>query len=249
MKIGIFDSGIGGLTVLKEMLKYHPQHHYIYFGDSKNLPYGNKSKQELMILANNIINFLIEKKVDLIIIACGTISSNIAEELKNNYQIPIIDIVNPTIKYLNDKKMRDVGIIATTMTIKSKTFDKSNLTNVKNLVLQDCPSFVPIIENNEIDTKLCDIKIEEYLSSMKKSNIKSLVLGCTHYPLLSNKISTYFNNNINIINMGTIIAENLNLAKQTTFELELYFSELNDSLINNVNNIIGNYPVKIKIIK
>ena len=110
-------------------------------------------------------------------------------------------------------------------------------------------SFVPIIENNEIDTKLCDIKIEEYLSSMKKSNIKSLVLGCTHYPLLSNKISTYFNNNINIINMGTIIAENLNLAKQTTFELELYFSELNDSLINNVNNIIGNYPVKIKIIK
>lgn len=244
MKIGVFDSGIGGLTVLKELIDNHPNHHYIYYGDSKNLPYGNKSKEELKVLTDNIIKFLINKKVDVIVIACGTVSSNIYDDIKDKYKVPIHDIINPTINYLNEKKLNDVGIIATTMTIKSGVFNKQDLFNVNNLMVKDCPEFVPIIENREQETNFCTEKIHEYLSFMKNSNIKSLVLGCTHYPLLSNEINEYFNKNINIINMGTIIAKQLDLKSQTNFKLELYFSNINETIQNNVSLIIGDFPIE-----
>lgn len=245
MRIGIFDSGIGGLTVLKEIIKKFPNNHYIYFGDSKNMPYGNKSFEELMNLAKNNIQFLLSKKVDLIIIACGTVSSNINSEFKKQYNIPIIDIINPTINYLNKTNLKNVGIIATTMTINSNVFNKNNL-KIKNLILKDCPSFVPIIEKNLINTKYCDLEIEKYLSFMK-NQIKNLVLGCTHYPLLEDKLKTFFNNKTNLINIGTIIANELNLKNETNFKLDLYFSDLNSSLKTNVINIMGNnITLKIK---
>lgn len=244
MRVGLFDSGIGGLTVLKELIKKHPNHHYIYFGDTLNMPYGNKSKEELSFLANNIIEFLISKKVDLIIIACGTVSSNIGEELKRQYKLPIIDIVSPTIDYINKNNYTDVGLIATSMTIKSKVFSK-RITEVRE---QECPSLVPIIENDEINTEICNQKINEYLLPLKKEKIRTLILGCTHYPLLTNKIEEYFNNDIELINMGTVLASSINLENETDYKLELYFSKINDQLITNVKNIIGEEKVNLKII-
>ena len=122
MKIGIFDSGIGGLTVLAELIKKYPNNKYYYFGDNINAPYGTKSKEELLKLSNKIINFLNKKDVDLIIVACGTISSNVFDKLPKD--IKIYDVISPTIDYINNSNYETIGLIGTKMTIKSKTFEK-----------------------------------------------------------------------------------------------------------------------------
>lgn len=244
MRVGLFDSGIGGLTVLKELIKTHPNHHYIYFGDTINMPYGNKNKEELYFLSNNIIEFLISKEVDVVIIACGTVSSNIDEHFKSKYNVPIIDIISPTIDYINQNNFNNLGLIATSMTVKSKVFSK----RIAEVREQECPSFVPLIENNEIDTEVCNEKIKEYLAPFKDDNVKKIILGCTHYPLLTNKIKEYFNNDIELINMGTILANSINLENETDYKLELYFSKINDQLVKNVENIIGENKINLKII-
>jgi len=244
MRIGLFDSGIGGLTVLKELIKVHPNHHYIYFGDNLNMPYGNKTKEELRCLANNIIEFLIEKQVDLIIIACGTVSSNIDLDLKRNHNIPIYDIISPTIDYVNKNNYNDLGLIATNMTIKSQIF-KSKIKKIRE---QACSSFVPLIENDKINTDECKNEIKKYLLPLKEKNVRTLILGCTHYPLLEKQLKSFFENDVELLNMGTILANNLKLSNETDYKLELYFSKINNQVINNVENIIGDTKINLKVI-
>lgn len=232
MKVGLFDSGIGGINVLNELVKKYPHNHYIYYGDTKNLPYGNKSKDELIKLSSNIIEFLINKQVDVIIIACGTVSSNCYEELKEKYNVPIYDIITPTLDFLRNSPYNKIGVIATTRTIESKIFDIKE----KDIFMKDTPSFVPIIENNKIHENEEVIKKE--LECFKDSNIESLVLGCTHYPLLSNVINKYLS--IPLINMGTCLSETINLESNSDLKIELYFSKLTDEIRNNVEIILDN---------
>lgn len=228
MRVGLFDSGIGGVNVLRELVKKYPHNHYIYYGDTKNLPYGNKSTEELIKLSTNIIEFLIKKKVDIIIIACGTISSNCYNELKTRYSIPIYDIISSTISYLKECPYKNIGVIATTRTIESKIFDIPN----KNIIMKDTPSFVPIIENSLIDDS--DQIINDELTFF--NNIEALVLGCTHYPLLSNKINKYLN--VPLINMGICLANKLNLTANDNLQIELYFSKLNEHIKRNTSDIL-----------
>lgn len=230
MKIGIFDSGVGGLNVLAELIKVYPNNHYIYYGDTKNVPYGNKSKDELLKLSLNIIHFFEEKEVDLIIIACGTVSSNCYLELKDKTNIKIIDIISPTINYINSSSFSNIGLIGTTKTIESKIFP-SNIN--KNVIYKDTPSFVPIIENNEIDNKKDEI-INEL--SFFKDRVDCLILGCTHYPLLSDIINNFLN--IPLIDMGRCMIEKINLNNNNLLKIELYFSYLNEEIIKNINKII-----------
>ena len=216
MRVGIFDSGIGGLTVLKKLIQKYPNNEYIYYGDSKNVPYGNKSIEELKLLSSNIMDFLINKKVDLVIIACGTISSNLTLYLKDKYNIKIIDIISPTIKYLNESNYNKIGILGTTNTIKSKIFSKSINKDIKEV---ECPLFVPIIENNNYD-KLNDC-LKLYLSDLKDRDL--IVLGCTHYPIIKNKIQKFLSNSI-IIDMS----DNISISNDGKSSVELYFSCLNE---------------------
>ncbi|MFA5604037.1 MAG: glutamate racemase [Bacilli bacterium] len=242
MRIGLFDSGIGGLTVLKELIKTHPHNHYIYFGDTKNMPYGNKSKDELFVLADKSIQFLMDKKVDIIVIACGTISSNIDDDFKNKYEVPLIDIISPTIDYVNKFNYDNIGIIATSMTIKSDAFSRK----INGLITMECPDFVPIIENEQVDTEICDLKIKEYLEPLKTKQIKYLILGCTHYPILEDKINSFFDNNIKLINMGSVLSDSIEIKGEYDNNLELYFSKINDRLISNVKTIIGDEEIKLR---
>lgn len=232
MKVGLFDSGIGGINVLSELVKKYPHNHYIYYGDTKNLPYGNKNKDELIKLSSNIIEFLIKENVDIIIIACGTVSSNCYEELKEKYNVSIYDIITPTLEFLRNSSYNKIGIIATTKTIESRVFDIEN----KTIIMKDTPSFVPIIENNKINENEEVIKKE--LEYFKDSNIESLVLGCTHYPLLSNVINK--NLSIPLINMGTCLCEEIRMVGNEELKIELYFSKLTDEIRNNVEIILDN---------
>ena len=139
MRIGVFDSGVGGLTVLKEVIKKYPNNQYFYFGDNINVPYGTKTKEELFCLASNIIEFLLTKEVDMIVIACGTVSSNIYSQLVLKYDIPMFNVIDATINYVNNSNLENIGVIATDMTVKSKVFEKLN----KKVISKACPFFVP----------------------------------------------------------------------------------------------------------
>lgn len=230
MRIGVFDSGIGGLTVLKKLYKHYPNNEYIYYGDTKNLPYGNKTKKELEVLSSNDVEFLISKNVDIIFIACGTVSSNCINYLKNKYNIPIYDIITPIIKYLNDSSYKNIGVIATNATIDSHIF----LNNVnKNIYEIKTPDFVPLIENNNQKdlTKAIDNYLHEY-----KDKLDILILGCTHYPLIKDSLNKYFNNRIPLLDMSELLLDRL--QDNNISSINIYYSKLTDTILKNTKRIL-----------
>ena len=225
MRVGLFDSGVGGLTVLRKLKEKYPLNDYIYFGDTLNIPYGEKDIDTLYTLSSRIVDFLVKERVDLIIIACGTVSSNCYYRLKNKYDIEIIDIISPTIKYVKENKFNDIGVIATSRTIDSHVF-KNNLDIT--VYEEACSEFVDLIESNKYDL----IDVEKHLDNIKSNNI---VLGCTHYPLIKDKI------NRNCIDMADNIILNDNSGNATT---TLYFSKIDDKVTDNINRILNfNYCI------
>lgn len=227
MRIGMFDSGVGGLTVLNRLVHEFPNNEYIYFGDTKNNPYGNKTKQELEMLSSNIVDFLIDKKVDLIIIACGTISSNVYGALKEKYNIKIVDIISPVINYINNSCYNKIGVIATEATINSNAFNNIN----KDIKLVACKEFVPIIEKS--DYEKLDEYTNVYLNNLKDRDL--IILGCTHYPIIKDKICKYLGNNIRLLDMSECLPK---ISNSGNSRVELYFSILNDSIKINIEKIL-----------
>lgn len=232
MILGIFDSGIGGLTVLKEILKKNSFDKIIYFGDTARLPYGEKSKEELLDIAKENVDFLLSKGAEKIVIACGTVSSNVLEELKKDYNIEIIGIVDALIEGAKEKTINNkIGIIATSATIKTHIF--KNKLNGYHVYEMSCPKFTPLIESGKLDSKEMNDAINEYLKPLKDEGVDTLILGCTHYPILSKKIKKYFDYPINLINSGVIIADNLFDGKIKNPELEIYCSGSIEDFKNN----------------
>ena len=232
MRVGLFDSGVGGLTVLKQFLKYHPNNEYFYYGDTLNVPYGDKTKEELYNCVNKIINYLKDKKVDIIVIACGTVSANLYEDLKQELDIPIYSVISETMNYINNSNYKNTMVMATNATINSHIFKRKINSNVIEVA---CPKLVPIIESN--DYSQLDAILDEYLKD--KDKIDSLILGCTHYPIIRKQIEAKINNDIDIIDMGEILAKNIQLEDSVS-NVELYFSKTNDIVENNVKNILNN---------
>ncbi len=235
MRVGIFDSGIGGLNVLKEVLKKYPSGEYIYYGDTKNLPYGNKSKEELLELSKNILDFFTLKKVDIIIIACGTVSSNCFYELKKISKISIYDIITPTISYLKSLEKEKIAIFGTKRTIDSHIFSK----NIEKEVLEIATKeFVPMIEEDKYDLEI----IKKYANMIKDYDV--LVLGCTHYPIIKDKLKKYLQDNILIVDMGVCLLDNIKIKESNNLKIELYFSKIDNTLKENIKKIIK-YDYKI----
>lgn len=228
MKIGMFDSGVGGLNVLKEFIKVYPNNQYYYYGDTKNIPYGDKDKETLLKLSINIIKFFIEKNVDLIIIACGTISSTCVKELRNITTIPILDIISPTIQYLKKNPANKILVFGTKRTIENHIF-KNNLTNVIEV---STPEFVPMIENNHVDTLIIKSYLKNYI------DIDILVLGCTHYPLLINEFKKYLKDETKILDMGKILVNTIPLKNNSVSSIKLYFTKIDKVLEENIKKII-----------
>lgn len=232
MRIGVFDSGFGGLTVLSSLIKKYPNNEYIYFGDTLNAPYGNKTKEELLNLSSKIVEFFIEKKVDQIIIACGTISSNVYKYLKEKYSIPILDILSPTINYLNKNKIENILVMATSMTIQSGIFNP-----FKQIA---CPKIVPLIENGEINSLEMKDVLVEYLTNV---DAQTIVLGCTHYPLIKDNIADFFNKQIEFIDMGEILANSI-VLEDKEYKLTFCFSNINEFIERFIEKNFENYVIK-----
>lgn len=241
MRVGIFDSGLGGLTILKNLLDNKPNNEYIYFGDTINLPYGNKSKEELLSISDNIIKFLINEKVDIILIACGTISSSIYDEIKDNYSVELIDIITPIVEDLKLMNVKKVGLLGTKMTILSGTFKKKIQELGIKVIDQACPQFVEIIENRSDED--INYYIEKYLNHMRYSNLELIIPGCTHYPIIGNEIHNYLN--VPIMDIGKSICKYLDL-KDSKKDLKCYFSLLDEDIKKRVRKVIGDCEIEEK---
>ena len=207
--IGVFDSGVGGIVVLKELRKQLPQESFIYLGDNKQFPYGAKSKEVIIELTKVGIEFLIKKDVKAIVIACGTATSQALEEVKEQYSIPIIGIIEPTVTYLKEKEIKNIGVIATAGTIRSKGCNHEILKQIPDAQIQStaCPLLAPMVEEGWTENKVAKLTVKEYLKDMKKIDV--LILGCTHYPLLEKAIHKCLNKKVELINTGTYIAKQL----------------------------------------
>lgn len=210
--IGMFDSGVGGLTVFKEVKKQLPNENIVYLGDTKRFPYGSKSKESIIELTKQGIEFLIGQNVKLIVIACGTATSQALEEVKKIYSIPIIGIINSTVEYLEHKyrdKEPQIGVIATKGTIRSNGWqNKIELLMPKaKIKTMGCPLLAPMAEEGWTDNKIAELTVKEYLKNIK--NVDALILGCTHYPLFQKIIKREMGRGVEIINTGEKIAQNL----------------------------------------
>ncbi len=192
--IGVFDSGIGGLSVLKQFLRLIPYEKYIYLGDTARVPYGNKSQETVIEYSLQSARFLIENGAKMIVIACNTASSVALEAVKNEFDVPVIGMINPAAQAaLRSTTNNKIGIIGTRATVSSRAYDKalkalSELPDL-NIYSKACPLFVPLVEEGWLDHQASRLIAEEYLAGLLDKRIDTLILGCTHYPLLKQLIS------------------------------------------------------------
>jgi len=269
--IGVFDSGVGGLTVLKQLLRFLPNENFIYLGDTARVPYGNKSQSTIEKYAGEATRFLLNKSVKLIVIACNTVSSIAMGAVKQNSNgIPVVGMIEFSARTaLRLSKNHKIGIIGTRATIESKGYEKQirKLSRVKNLTLisQPCPLFVPLVEEGFINTPATHYIAEQYLAPFKDSSVDTLILGCTHYPMLSKVISEILPNVI-LIDTGvessiqvlrilaeknllkeldetTDIAENININNFNDPNVEFYLTDISLNFKSIAELLLG-YNIK-----
>lgn len=207
--IGVFDSGVGGLTVFSEIQKQLPQESVIYFGDLARVPYGAKSKDEIIAINEDVISYLLTRNVKMVIVACGTSSTIALEYNKERFSIPIIGVIGPAANTaFAVTKNKRIGVIATQATIKAHAF-KNILTSLnKNIYIyeQACPKFVPLIEAGQTDGPEITAAIAEYVAPMLKEGIDTLIFGCTHYPHIASAMRRFVGPDIKFVNpaVGTV---------------------------------------------
>ena len=209
-KIGVFDSGLGGLTAVKEIMSLFPDESIVYFGDTGRVPYGTRSKETILKYTYDDINFLLSCDVKMIVIACGTASSAALPEIKTEFNVPIYGVVDSgAYEAARVTKNNKIGIIGTTATIKSGAYNKylAEYNNKVQTFEKACPLFVPLVENGHFDTPVTELVVEEYLKDIKDAGVDTLILGCTHYPLLKSAISKYMGDGVTLVSPGEEVAK------------------------------------------
>ncbi len=203
--IGIFDSGIGGLTVAKRIISMLPNENIIYFGDTARVPYGTKSNDTVIEYSLQDAQFLINRNVKLIIVACNTASSVAISKLKEKFDIPIIGMIEPGAHLaINSTKNGKVGVIGTNSTISNKAYSNElkRLNENLEIIEKPCPLFVPVAEEGWLDHAATKLIAEEYLQDLVDFGVDTVILGCTHYPLLSEVIQNVMGNDVTLIDSG-----------------------------------------------
>lgn len=215
--IGVFDSGLGGLTVAKEIMRCLPEEEIVYFGDTARVPYGTKSKEAIVRFSQENTRVLLQYDVKMVIVACNSSSSYAIPTLKKMFDVPVVGVIDPGArKAVSVTRNKRVGVIATTATINSgkyvsavKKFDPS----IK-VFGQACPLFVPLVEEGWFDRSVTMAVAEHYLSALKKSNVDALILGCTHYPLLKDVLRLVMGLEVELIDSAREVA----IAAKKTLE-------------------------------
>ncbi len=200
--IGVFDSGLGGLTVVNQLMKHLPGESIIYFGDTARVPYGSKSTLTIQKFSQQIAGFLQSQGVKLIVVACNTASSVALDQVKESGIVPVIDVIEPGARAaLRESVSRRIGIIGTTATISAGKYETILKTLEKNVSVfsQACPLFVPLVEEGWIESPVTEQVARIYLNPLMQNRIDSLILGCTHYPIIKDTIKKIVDGNVQII--------------------------------------------------
>lgn len=209
--IGIFDSGIGGLTVASAISEALPSENIIYFGDTAHLPYGDKSPDSIKYYSIRIADFLLEKKAKCIVIACNTASSIAYEAVKKHTggRVPVVSVIEPTVKRITDSFDKGkIGVIGTKGTVKSDVYRKKlqEANPALDVVSLATPLLAPMIEEGFFNNKISKTVIDSYLSRPKLKKIDALILACTHYPLIRKEIASFYSKNTAIIDSAEAVA-------------------------------------------
>ena len=239
--VGVFDSGVCGLTVAREIMRQLPNEKIVYFGDTARVPYGSKSKETILRYSRQIIRFLKTKGVKAIVVACNTASALALEEIRDEIDMPIIGVVKPGAKVAVEKTVnKRVGVIATEATISSGLYTdyiKAQDADV-TVYSKACPLFVPLVEEGWLKDSVTEEVARRYLEELKEQNIDTLVLGCTHYPLLRNMIGKLMGDEVTLVNpayetavsLGELLEEKgLAAGNENRYASEMYDFYVSDA--------------------
>lgn len=219
--IGLLDSGIGGLTVLKEAKKMLPNESFVYIGDSARNPYGNRTKDEIADYTNELVQFLLNQNVKMIVIACNTATAVTLEQLREKLTIPVLGVISAGSKEaIKLSQTRQVGVLATQSTVKSKFYTKTIQSDAPDIKIKSlaCPEFVELVESNQYSTPYAELVVAKKLAPLKNQNIDTLILGCTHFPLLADFIQKELGESVQLIDSGALT---VNYIKETLNELDM----------------------------
>jgi len=209
LKIGIFDSGIGGFTILNSLLKTRKDVEVFYLADTKRIPFGNKNSKEIRLIAKEICNFFVDKNLDALLVACNTTNACALDILEDNLKIPCFDLIN-SVSEIVDKQI--IGILATEATVRSSYYKNAISSKKDNsrIFQQECPEFVSEIEKEKLNLNKLNYLSDLYLRPLKKNNIEELILGCSHYPLIYDILRKKIDSNIKIIDPSAALIKKFN---------------------------------------
>jgi glutamate racemase len=232
--IGIFDSGVGGLTVAHAVKQVLPGESIVYFGDTAHLPYGDKSEEAIRYYSCKITEFLLEHDAKVVLVACNSASASAYDHLKKEFadRTIILDVIDPVIDYISNSKYNKIGVIGTKRTISSGTYENKvgQKSPDKVIVSMATPLLVPMIEEGFIFDDISNAIIRTYLSNNLLNGIEALILGCTHYPIIKNQISKFFNFNVEVVDSARAVSvilrdvlENNNLLNESGIVMDQFF--------------------------
>ncbi|HXX62718.1 MAG TPA: glutamate racemase [Bacteroidota bacterium] len=207
--IGVFDSGIGGLTVVRALSKRLPYENIVYFGDTARVPYGPKSPQVVREYAQQDVDFLVSKQVKMVVIACNTVSAVALDVVQKRAHVPVVAVILPGAREaVRATKKKRVGVIGTIATVNSGAYSNAirQLDGDVTVFAKACPLFVPLAEEGWTDHKVTALVAKDYLFPLKLEKIDTLILGCTHYPVLREAISDAIDGNVTLIDSGEAVA-------------------------------------------
>lgn len=257
--IGIFDSGVGGLTFAKEIKALLPQENIIYYGDTKHLPYGDKSKKAIVRFSEKITEFLLEQNCKAVLIACNSATANALKEVKDLVaeRVPVVDVISPVAEKVAFEIHTNVGVIATKATVNTGLYRKSIRKYNKFIKVDELatPLLVPAIEEGFRNHPITHAILYHYLSNNKLKNIETLILGCTHYPLLLGEIKQYYGNRVRVIDSPNIVVNELRhiLGKHNLLntsseqpDYQFYLSDITKNFENIAKKFFGN-SIKLEL--
>ena len=203
--IGVFDSGIGGLTTVRELYQRLPGESVVYFGDTARLPWGNKSRDTVTRFSVEIASFLVRQHVKCVVVACNTASSHALETLRERFGVPVIGVIEPAARAAVARSPGGrIGVVGTLATVGSNSYADAiaRLAPKASVQQRACPLFVPLVEEGWLDHTVTRLVAEEYLHELKAAGLESLILGCTHYPLLAPLLQSYMGSGVKLIDSG-----------------------------------------------
>lgn len=259
--IGVFDSGLGGLAIVREMRRAHPHETIVYFGDLARLPYGTKSKEQILRFSIQNTLFLIRHKVKALVIACNSSSSAACAFLKKNFNLPIVDVVEPAVREaVRTTQTGRIGVIATQATVESRAYEKGlQSANPKIKVFSAaCPLFVPLVEEGWLNGSITSQIIEFYLAPLKKKKIDTLILGCTHYPLLEAALLNAVGSRIRLVDSAAPTVQKLSSIleeKQLSYpfprrgELKIFVSDSPRNFVRVGERFLGEKLNHVEVVR